>query len=129
MTVLLVCGLLDHCYAIIKIYRALYIPNSALLGGPKFHTELQGIYSALFLFFNGKCYVQLLNRAHAHSHPSFVLRESAPPPERHTAALPPAMTARNSLLLSHLLAPFWKTRSLVSFHKCCLLAFGGGGWG
>ncbi len=48
MTVLLVCGLLGRCYAIAKIYRALYIPNSGLLGGPKSHTELQGIYSALF---------------------------------------------------------------------------------
>ncbi len=39
--------LLDRCYAVVKIYRALYIPYSALLGGPKSHTVLQDIYSAL----------------------------------------------------------------------------------
>ncbi len=39
--------LLDRCYAVVKIYRALYIPYSALLGGPKSYTVLQGIYSAL----------------------------------------------------------------------------------
>ncbi len=39
--------ILDRCYAVVKIYRALYIPYSALLGGPNSHTVLQGIYSAL----------------------------------------------------------------------------------
>ncbi len=38
---------LDRCYAVVKIYRALHIPYSALLGEPKSHTVLQGIYSAL----------------------------------------------------------------------------------
>ncbi len=38
---------LDRCYAVVEIYRVLYIPYSALSGGPKSHTVLQDIYSAL----------------------------------------------------------------------------------
>ncbi len=39
------------------------------------------------------------------------------------------MTTRNFLLLTYLLTSFWKILSLVSFHKRCLLAFGGWGRG